>query len=75
MIDEQTRKVVEQILPHNCTTCGWMQPNQVPPLKGQKFCKYPGRLEVKGSSCLMWKLEEDVTRRSVGGNWVEVDLP
>ncbi len=75
-MDEKEREEIlvelqKRTLPHTCETCWWMQPRDKPPLKGQKFCKYPGAIKTEGSSCIQWKLEEDPSRRSVGGRFVD----
>ncbi len=75
MNEEEEEAIMEKLqirmLPHTCETCGWMQPNLVPPLKGQKFCKYPGKIWLEGTCCGPWKLEPDPTKRSVGGKFVD----
>ena len=45
--------------------------NAEKPLKGQKFCKYPGKIWLDRNSCGPWKLEPDPSKRSIGGKFVD----
>ena len=45
---------------HVCQMCGWFRPNKS---GGNRYCKYPGKLNVEGSLCLCWLMEPNQNKR------------
>jgi len=47
-------------IPHVCFTCEWFRPNKP---GGNRYCKFPGKINVSANVCLSWQLEPNPNKR------------
>jgi len=53
-VEKRVAKLKLQMVPHNCHTCKWFILRKEKPRN--RVCRCPDELQVKGNTCLNWKL-------------------